>query len=279
MTSLTCFNASDLGVDGRDIMDRNQSKNPDFYSHNHIIIPYCSSDLWLGDEVEGSESCCGCFDYQPSSTALQFTFRGKIIFQSIFRQLMEDYNMSDASEILLSGSSAGGIGALNHAQWVRNQMPPETKLLILLDSSWFINFQESILQIFDGTVSAEQSSNARRLLSIISNNPACSNFDFGYPCCISAHCVMTSRSENGTLAYYPEFNQRTFSVFSLYDIFLLAPALIDEDFNLDPPQKDSFVGIDNGGDKVISLFINSLRTIGEYGGEMNSTVSMSFSEV
>ena len=112
MTSMMCFrNSTSFGtnfsIKGRDLLSTNQDQNPDFYAHNHVLIPYCSSDLWLASEVlptHPNSSCdCSdldCFGYQPDSPQLQFAFRGKIIFQSIFNQLL-GLGMNVASEIIL----------------------------------------------------------------------------------------------------------------------------------------------------------------------------------
>ena len=286
MTSMTCLASrlnDSMRISGKDILDRSPIKNPDFFNHNHVLIPYCSSDLWLGEEDSSNECNCSdlsCFGYQPNSPNLQFTFRGKLIFQSVFRQLQTEYGLNTADEVVLAGSSAGGVGVMNHAKWVQSQILSTTHLLIVLDSSWFINFQENIYRIFDGTLNSAQSyafssipgNDSRRLLEVISSNPACSDLIFGYPCCISAHCIMTRRNETGQLAYYPESGQRTFAIFSLYDIFLLAPALAGQ---------ESFAtsSEDSSDANLIGLLINFLRTVGEYGGEMNSTASMSYNEV
>ena len=112
------------------------------------MIPYCSSDIWLGEETNGSECSCfdyNCFNFNPSSPELQFTYRGKTIFQSIFTQLLDNHGLDISTEVVLSGSSAGGVGVVNHAQWVQEQLEVRvvgnTKLLVIFDSSWFINFQ------------------------------------------------------------------------------------------------------------------------------------------
>lgn len=281
MTSMKCVLNETMNIEGRDIMDRNFTINPDFYDHNHVIIPYCSSDLWLGEELGAEECNCSdldCFDYHPDSPNLQFTFRGKLIFQSIFRQLQTEYGMNGTDELILAGSSAGGIGVLNHAKWVRDQILPAARLLVLLDSSWFINFQESIYRIFDGTSSPSQSNNdAERLLAIISSNPACADLTFGYPCCISAHCILTRKDETDHLAYYP-LNQRTFSIFSLYDVFLLAPALAGQD-SFATESEDSPDGNDGDDLNPVGQLISFIRIVGEYGGEMNTTASMVYNQV
>ena len=76
MTSMRCYkNKSDyfpqgLSVQGTDILDQDCEKNPLFCDYNHVVIPYCSSDLWLGSEVDGTRNstaadteCTQCFDY------------------------------------------------------------------------------------------------------------------------------------------------------------------------------------------------------------------------
>ncbi len=131
-------------ISGTDFLDRNRAYNKLFPDHNHVIIPYCSSDLWLGEELSGEECSCfndSCFNFDPSSEGLQFTFRGKRIFQSIFSQLMRDYGLMSASEVVLAGSSAGGVGVVNHAQWAREQLSSNIDLLVIFESAWFINFQ------------------------------------------------------------------------------------------------------------------------------------------
>ena len=40
-----------LTIDGRDIMNDECEKNPIFCEHNFVVIPYCSSDLWLGNDT------------------------------------------------------------------------------------------------------------------------------------------------------------------------------------------------------------------------------------
>ena len=131
-------------MSGRDILDRNPQLNKLFPDHNHVIIPYCSSDVWLGEDSSGSSCNCfdfNCFNYVPNSPNLQFTFRGKTIFQSVIRQLISDHGLGNATEIVLAGSSAGGVGVVNHAQWVTEQVNVDTRLLVIMDSSWFVNFQ------------------------------------------------------------------------------------------------------------------------------------------
>ncbi len=75
MTSMECLDKylfeGNFIVYGRDIFEDDAMKNPD---HNHVIILYCSSDLWLGDEVDGNGCNCSDLDCFVDSASLQFTF-------------------------------------------------------------------------------------------------------------------------------------------------------------------------------------------------------------
>ena len=164
MTSLSCFNGSaalpDLTLEGKDLLATYDSP---FGGHGHVVVPYCSSDLWLGSEgeesrdfprkVSSNEYCkcwdTSCFSFQPDYPGLQFTFRGKTIFQSALNTLQEIYDLQETGieEIILVGSSAGGLGVLNLAQWVREEFP-HVEVRAVVDSSWFVNFRNGINKAF-----------------------------------------------------------------------------------------------------------------------------------
>ena len=301
MTSMKCFenvteyfpNGLSSSIEGRDILDPDPAKNHLFYSYNHVVIPYCSSDVWLGEETTNTEavrtgtSQCdcfnyttslnqnGCFKFNPNSPNIPFTFRGKIIYHSIIRQLLDDYGMDNADKVILAGSSAGGLGVINHAKWTREVLHPGTKLMVFFDSAWFIDFQDSIEIIFNGETTSSSASNNQRLLDLLMSNSACNDTDrLGYPCCISAHCVMTQRNSDGELQYYPK-DTPTFALFSIYDIYLLAPGLARV-ASLESSQETSNTGDGNGG---VDIVLDILRVVGEYGGTMNNTLDTVTSQV
>ena len=135
-------------IEGRDILDVDPMRNPLFYSYNHVLVPYCSSDVWLGEQTgnteavdEGTLQCkCltssnPCFNYNTQSPNLQFTFCWKIIYQSVIQQLLTDHYMMEAERVILSGSSSGGVGVINHAKWTQNELSPDTQLMVFADSS------------------------------------------------------------------------------------------------------------------------------------------------
>ena len=135
-------------IEGRDLLSTSMADNPDFYDYNHILIPYCSSDLWLKKTNNFRKAQQENFEFQfdpDASEQHQFTFRGAAIFRSVVEDLYTYHDFSRASEVLLAGSGAGGLGALNHAYWLnevllKNAGVEGARLYVLLDSSWFVDF-------------------------------------------------------------------------------------------------------------------------------------------
>lgn len=272
MTSLKCLRENgtyfsddtNFAIEGRDILDRDPNKNPLFHDYNHVIIPYCSSDAWLGEDDRGSECKCfdfdKCFPFNPSNGTLQFTFRGKVIARTIINQLMDSHNLTGDGRFIIAGSGVGGLGAVNHVEWIRQQLGSSADVSLVIDSSWFVNFQGSILKTFLGASSLNQVQNeTNQLLQNYQKHEVCKDVTLGYPCCFSAHCVMTSRDSSGQLAYFSE-NIKTFALSSRFDTFSLAPIATQ---------------LSSDGDIIQPLMI----TIREYGVQLATTLSLSSKQV
>ena len=390
MTSMRCFNNTEyfpwgLELQGTDFFDRTTSHV--FRDHGHVVVPYCSSDVWLGSENNktrkfsqksgNSDEPCNCFDqscfrYDPNADGLQFTFRGKTIFQSVLRDLDTMYNLQNATEIILIGSSAGGVGAMNLARWVTEEFPTPN-VMVISDSAWFINFRDGINKQFTDLQKADKSSSTMSLSStnrvsstshMITSSPmatshmmrsstiissttrnfvipsttqsipsanfatptptpdtvgssgsggfgnggdgmffgsgvqeaammtreendrsaelddddwktssdddlisllesshdACQDTRRGYPCCLSAQCLLSTNSSTTNEPYFPK-NVRHFAVTSLYDAFILSQALLDVQVYL--ADKD---------DNQIGLAVEYLTVVGEYGGVMDNSL-------
>lgn len=165
MTSLTRFakegyvgihggNRSEWGVEGRALLSTLPDENPDFYTHNHVLIPYCSSDLWLKNTKNYRKALSSDFSFQFDPELIrehQFTFRGMAIFRSVVADLFQFHGLSGAEEVVLVGSSAGGVGAMNHARWLQQELRQWAaagervgKIYVVLDSAWFIDFHGEI---------------------------------------------------------------------------------------------------------------------------------------
>ena len=385
MTSMSCFRNNTqyfkdgFTLAGKDIFDRDAESSV-FREHGHVVVPYCSSDVWLGSETADSrnfpqkkgvpgEPCdcwdSSCFEYDPTFSGLQFTFRGKTIFQSVLQTLNEIYDLRGASEIILVGSSAGGLGVINLAKWVRDEYPHPTAVKVIADSAWFINFHDGInrqfsallgnrtddkdegkssispsdspsletssiplanptssyldRQTFSASVTSltpsatisrptttnmvvptplsevmdssgsgsgmqefkrdasledlvnqmaeerdrreSESDNDNDLLSLLESHEACYDTRRGYPCCLSAECILTESSPSTLQPYFPS-DVPLFTITSLYDVFILGQALL-EIGTLESAFK-------NFG---VSLALEYLTIIGEYGGAMSDSMA------
>ena len=282
MSSMQCFqnntgffrqaSAGQFAVNGTDILNPDCSVNPAFCNYSHVVVPYCSSDLWLASDNNDYREC-SCFEYvqndpacsftyNPTSPDLQFAFRGRTIFRGVITDLI-GLGMRSSSEVVLAGSSAGGLGVLNNAKWVKEEFAREgitANLKVIFESSWFINFQDSISRLFDGAARGTDPNvsqqNGTSLFDVIRSHKVCSFIFRGYPCCVSASCILTQGNSNGS--FYPA-NVPTFGVVSLFDVFILAPAL-------------GTLNLGSGGFDT-GIAIDFLSIVEGYGGTMNASIA------
>jgi ABC-type multidrug transport system ATPase subunit len=224
-------------IEGQGMFDSDPRINPDYWDYNMVFVPYCTSDLWLG--VSGVAKG-------------DFLFLGETIFHSVVDELM-GRGMNKASEVVLVGSGTGGIGVLNLAGWLQSKLSKETTFSAILDSAWFINYDNNI----DNLVGSDGSSRSPWLGLFRST---CGDTEtVGYPCCISASCMLTNAAKGQTsrsqTAGFPNISY--FVIFSQYDIFLLSNSL----------QKQS--GVKDVKKRQMEWF----RTMTEYGGEMKRSLN------
>ena len=63
-------------VTGRDLLSSSKSENPTFCDYVHVLVPYCSSDLWLGLKTNPKKP----FHFVSDTSDDNFSFRGQTIF-------------------------------------------------------------------------------------------------------------------------------------------------------------------------------------------------------
>ncbi len=229
-------------VEGRDILSTDQHENPEFHQYNHVLIPYCSSDLWLKktrNYVKAQDHNFQ-FTFDPILNAEhQFTFRGAIIVRSVIRDLFIYHGLTKAQQVLFAGSSAGGVGVMNHAKWVQRKLRqsanPNCQLLILMDSSWFIDYRGSIYDQFAPDEIKELVKKGEIIETCLEDDPIS---------CISAHTLLSDSR------LYPQ-DIPTMVIFSRFDLYLLTTFL-------DQLPSTDIIGI--------------MRTVQEYAGSMNTSL-------
>lgn len=223
-------------ITGRDLLSANSNANPLFYEFSRVLIPYCSSDSWLGTQIQSNVS-----SLQNNSAIKQFVFSGKIIFQSVILELLSQ-DFSRVRELVLVGSSAGAIGVLNHIEWLKTLLSSRNivaKLSVIIDGGWFINFQESIAS----KITKEFYSISKPL------SRACADITYGFPCCLSSPCMLAQ-------GYYPS-DVPTLFVSAMFDIYIIGDAILR--------YMNKVSMAENGASDLLTM-------IDLYGGAMNQSL-------
>jgi hypothetical protein len=93
--------------------------NPDFYGCNQVFIKYCSSDLHTG-MMTG-----------PTAATWGLQFSGFNIVKAVLDTLNASsaYGLAQASLVVWSGDSAGGIGAVALVDYVRDYLPAHVRVV------------------------------------------------------------------------------------------------------------------------------------------------------
>lgn len=109
------------------------AENPDFYDATVVQLHYCSSDLWTGDVAAVAGA--------PLDQMARWHFRGRAIVEAVLAELATQ-GLGDPTEFLLIGSSAGGVGVINHADDLRARLPSSTRMLVASDAGFIIDYPE-----------------------------------------------------------------------------------------------------------------------------------------
>jgi O-palmitoleoyl-L-serine hydrolase len=120
MTSTTWTETREVGG----ILSPLASENPYWYNANHVFVPYCSSDSWSGSRSK------------PESRD-SFRFMGSLIVRQVMADLIPlGLGHSQGADLLMAGSSAGGLGVMLNIDKVRTFLQEEKgeRLVLKIDS-------------------------------------------------------------------------------------------------------------------------------------------------
>jgi hypothetical protein len=107
---------------------------------NQVYLYYCSSDSWSGrknDSVLTDPDTGGQY---------RLHFRGRSIMEAAFQELLggtmsddgteELPPLSDATNVLLTASSAGASGLTRNLDWIRSQLPASAQVAAVFDATF-----------------------------------------------------------------------------------------------------------------------------------------------
>uniref|UniRef100_A0A336MQJ2 CSON003232 protein n=1 Tax=Culicoides sonorensis TaxID=179676 RepID=A0A336MQJ2_CULSO len=112
------------------ILSPSPTENPYWYNANHVIVPYCSSDSWSGTKMK------------PDSNGHRFM--GSLIVKQVIDDLIPlGLGNYQGTELLMAGSSAGGLGVMLNLDNVKDFLQVERGLNVnvrgVSDSGWFLD--------------------------------------------------------------------------------------------------------------------------------------------
>jgi hypothetical protein len=120
------LSGASLRADGIESADPNV--NPDFYDATQVLALYCSSDFW-----SGAKSGSGAFNPNAVST---WSFEGRAILSAVVMDLEKHQGLSHASELLLTGQSAGGVGVFATVNDVASLLPRSVRFVASSDAGF-----------------------------------------------------------------------------------------------------------------------------------------------
>lgn len=107
--------------------------NPLMHDWSKVFLPYCDGGSQTGD-LEESVAVGGSHIF----------YRGHRILRALIPAVLEATGMGAATEVVLSGCSAGGLSTFIHADTWRAALPPAAKVAALPDSGFFLSVRPSL---------------------------------------------------------------------------------------------------------------------------------------
>ena len=99
------------GDSTRHFIDASCEGNPTLCEYNFVYMPYCSQDLWYGQRTAVSPETFGLY------------FSGRHIITATLDMLAATHDLKGATEVILSGNSAGGFGVYNNVDYMQSYLP------------------------------------------------------------------------------------------------------------------------------------------------------------
>lgn len=108
------------------IISPDMTKNPDFAKFTAVWVPYCDGGSFSGNLAN-----------PVTVSNKKIWFRGRANMHAVVTDLIENYTLGTANEVLIDGGSAGGLTVLLHADFFRSLIPNVKVFGAIGDAGWF----------------------------------------------------------------------------------------------------------------------------------------------
>ena len=187
------------------LIDGDSAQNPDFHTWNRVRVNYCTGDSHAGQRTG------------PSADTWNYWFDGHLNVQRVISDLKAKHGLGNATHVLVSGESAGGIGLFVNIDYIASLLPDDVIIKGAPQAGWF--FPEDPVATPKGagfplTFEAKEITHSTALPFNVSNGdplqhryapPACVAAQLNASYCFSAHNI------------YPHITAPMFIVENQYD--------------------------------------------------------------
>jgi len=112
-------------------LDTDAKLNPAFANFHHVVLWYCDGGSFSGNA-----------DQPQIVNGSKVWYRGRRVLDAMLDFLQEgEYGLGRATEVLLSGGSAGGLSTFLHADYVRSKFAETVKFRAAPISGFFLNHE------------------------------------------------------------------------------------------------------------------------------------------
>lgn len=105
-----------------------QSENPLLWNWNHVFVRTCDGAYFASDRVD-----------PITVNGRQLYYRGQHILDAVMKDLATRQNLQGASEVVLSGCSAGGITLFAQADSLASRLPGSPRVVAFADSGFYLD--------------------------------------------------------------------------------------------------------------------------------------------
>jgi len=97
-------------------LSEDAKENPDFASWNHVVLAYCDGGSFTGMRHDAVDV-----------GGKKIYYRGYYNLKAIMNALLTQHGMNKATEVILTGGSAGGLATFIHADQIAAMLPKTVK--------------------------------------------------------------------------------------------------------------------------------------------------------
>ena len=123
-----------------------QGVNPEMYNWNKIYVGYCDGSSFSSRKLKPVQVSTGADENGENGDAMvgKFVyFQGHYILDAVYDMFLVQHGMMHAQEVVISGSSAGGLAVINHLDYLNNKITKRAQtdpiVVGIVDGGYFMD--------------------------------------------------------------------------------------------------------------------------------------------